>query len=66
MDTEIDSVVGMNSDIFDSLFMSWGRYKRKIFKYYMMVSFQFHHTWLDGTHIGRFLEDLQREIKSIG
>ena len=60
--TEIDGTVGMNSGIFNNPFMIWGRYRRKAFRYYLPVSFQFHHTQMDGAHAGRFLRNLQEEI----
>ena len=63
IDTEIDGTVGMNSGIFNNPFMIWGRYKKKMFRYYLPVSFQFHHTQMDGAHAGRFLENLQNEIR---
>ncbi len=65
VDTKIDGVVGMNSGIFNNPFMIWGRYKKKLFRYYLPVSFQFHHTQMDGAHAGRFLENLQKEINEI-
>ncbi len=65
VDTEIDGAVGMNSGIFNNPFMIWGRYKKKMFRYYLPVSFQFHHTQMDGAHAGRFLENLQKEIDDI-
>ena len=65
IDTELDGAVGMNSGIFNNPFMIWGRYKRKFFKYYLTISFQFHHTQMDGAHAGRFLENLQDEIYKI-
>ena len=63
IETEIDGAVGMYSGIFNNPFIIWGRYKRKWFRYYLTVSFQFHHTQMDGAHAGRFLENLQNEIK---
>ena len=63
IDTEIDGAVGMNSGIFNNPFMIWGKYKRKLFWYYLPVSFQFHHTQMDGAHAGKFLAKLQHEIK---
>ena len=63
--TEIDGAVGMNSGIFNNPFMMWGRYRKKLFRYDLPVSFQFHHTQMDGAHAGRFLENLQDEIKSL-
>ena len=62
VDTEIDGAVGMNSGIFNNPFMIWGRYRRKGFRWYLPVSFQFHHTQMDGAHAGRFLENLQNTI----
>ncbi|MDO4333457.1 MAG: CatA-like O-acetyltransferase, family 2 [Eubacteriales bacterium] len=63
--TEIDGAVGMNSGIFNNPFMIWGRYRRKMFKSTLTVSFQFHHTQMDGAHAGRFLENLQKEIYNL-
>lgn len=60
--TEIDGAVGMNSGIFNNPFLIWGRYKKKWFHYELMMSFQFHHTQMDGGHAGEFLAALQREI----
>ena len=65
VDTELDGAVGMNSGIFNNPFMIWGRYHRKFFRYYLPISFQFHHTQMDGAHAGRFLEKLQQEINRI-
>ena len=65
IDTEIDGAVGMNSGIFNNPFIIWGRYKKKWFRYYLTLSFQFHHTQMDGAHAGRFLENLQKDIKSL-
>ena len=65
VNTEIDGAVGMNSGIFNNPFMIWGKYRKKLFKYEMPISFQFHHTQMDGAHAGKFLENLQQEINSI-
>ena len=65
IDTEIDGAVGMNSGIFNNPFMIWGKYRRRFFKTTLSVSFQFHHTQMDGAHAGRFLELLQQNIKSV-
>ena len=65
IETEIDGVVGMNSGIFNNPFLFWGKYRKKLFRYVLPVSFQFHHTQMDGAHAGRFLENLQREIKGL-
>ena len=65
IDTEIDGAVGMNSGIFNNPFIIWGRYKKKFFRYYLTISFQFHHTQMDGAHAGRFLANLQEKIKNL-
>ena len=65
IDTEIDGAVGMNSGIFNNPFMIWGRYRKKLFRYYLPISFQFHHTQMDGAHAGRFLANLQKEINQL-
>lgn len=65
IDTEIDGAVGMNSGIFNNPFIIWGKYQKKLFRYYLPISFQFHHTQMDGAHAGRFLANLQDEIKRL-
>ena len=65
IDTEIDGAVGMNSGIFNNPFLIWGRYKKKWFRYYLPLSFQFHHTQMDGAHAGQFLAQLQRVMDSL-
>lgn len=62
VDTEIDGAVGMNSGIFNNPFIIWGKYRKRMFRYVLPISFQFHHTQMDGAHAGRFLENLQQEI----
>ncbi len=65
IDTQIDGAVGMNSGIFNNPFMIWGRYQKRWFRYYLPISFQFHHTQMDGAHAGKFLANLQKEINLI-
>ena len=65
VDTELDGAVGMNSGIFNNPFIIWGRYKKQWFRYCLSISFQSHHTQMDGAHAGRFLANLQKEIDSL-
>ena len=65
IDTEIDGVVGMNSGIYNNPFLVWGQYRKKMFRYELKISFQFHHTQMDGAHAGRFLANLQKEINQM-
>ena len=50
IDTELDGAVGMNSGIFNNPFIIWGRYHRGLLKTTLTISFQFHHTQMDGAH----------------
>ena len=65
VDTELDGAVGMNSGVYNNPFLIWGRYRKKLFRYYLPLSFQFHHTQMDGAQAGRFLEALQNEIRQL-
>ena len=65
VDTEIDGVVGMNSGIYNNPFVFWGKYRKKFYRYDLPISFQFHHTQMDGAHAGRFLENLQIAIREL-
>lgn len=62
---DIDWAVGMYSGIFNNPFMIWGSYRRSWFKTLLTVSFQFHHTQMDGAHAARFLSLLQTEINML-
>ena len=65
IETELDGIVGMNTGVFNNPFISWGRYRKKNQQYELPISFQFHHTQMDGSHAGRFLENLQKEINAL-
>ena len=65
VETELNGAVGMNSGIFNNPFLIWGRYRKRLFRYYLPVSFQFHHTQMDGAHAGCFLENLQKGINEL-
>lgn len=62
---EIDGAVGMYSGIFNNPFLIWGKYRRSWFKTTLTISFQFHHTQMDGAHAARFLNNLQLEINNL-
>ena len=65
VDTEIDGAVGMNSGIYNNPFLIWGRYRKHWCRYTLPISFQFHHTQMDGAHAGKFLANLQTEIDNL-
>lgn len=62
---DIDGAVGMYSGIFNNPFMIWGKYRKRLFKTTLTVSFQFHHTQMDGAHAAAFLNALQEEIDAL-
>lgn len=62
---EIDGAVGMYSGVFNNPFLIWGKYRRRFFRTTLTVSFQFHHTQMDGAYAARFLENLQEEIQNL-
>ena len=66
VETELDGAVGMNSGIYNNPFLIWGRYHRGLLKTTLRVSFQFHHTQMDGAHAGRFLRLLREAIRDLG
>ena len=65
VDTELDGAVGMNGGIFNNPFLIWGKYRKGLFKTTLKLSFRFHHTQMDGAHVGRFLQRLQETINSL-
>ena len=65
VDTEIDGAVGMYSGIFNNPFIIWGKYNGGLFRTTLKLSFQFHHTQMDGAHAGRFLQSLQETIHGL-
>ena len=62
---DIDGAVGMYSGIFNNPFIIWGRYRKSWFTTRITLSFQFHHTQMDGAHAATFLNRLQEEISRL-
>ena len=65
IDTELDGAIGMYSGIFNNPFIIWGRYQKIFLRYYLTLSFHFHHTQIDGAQAGKFLANLQNEINRL-
>lgn len=63
--TELDSIVNQYTDKFLNPMVMWGRYRKCWFKKRLPISFQFHHTQMDGAHAAKFLDLLQREIDGL-
>lgn len=62
---EIDGAVNIYAGIYNNPFLIWGRYRKKLLRTTLPISFQFHHTQLDGIPAAQFLERLQSEIKNL-
>lgn len=63
IETELDSIVNQYTDKFTNPMLMWGKYRKHFFKTLLPISFQFHHSQMDGGHGAKFLELLQKEIK---
>lgn len=64
--TELDCIVNQYTDKFNNPMVMWGKYRKRWFKATLPISFQFHHSQMDGGHGAKFLEQLQREICKLG
>ena len=62
---EIDGAVGMYSGVFNNPFLIWGKYRHRWFTTSLIISFQFHHTQMDGEHASKFLDGVQCEINEL-
>lgn len=66
---DIDGAVGMYSGIFNNPFMIWAKYKNETVNgnpaVTLKVSFQFHHTQMDGAHAATFLTLLQQAVAGL-
>ena len=65
VDTELEFAGGMYSGIYNNPFIIWGKYSKHFLKYYLNISFQFHHAQMDGMHAARFLNNLQLMIRTL-
>ena len=62
---DIDGAVNIYAGFYNNPFIVWSRYKRRLIKTFLTISFQFHHTQMDGGQAARFLEILQGEIRNL-
>lgn len=63
--TELDAIVNQYSNVFNNPFLAWGRYRHRLLKTTLPISFQFHHVQMDGGHAARYLEKLQKTINAL-
>ena len=64
--TELDCIVNQYTDMFNNPMVMWGKYRKGWFRTTLPISFQCHHSQMDGGHGAMFLELLQRVICKLG
>ena len=62
---EIDGAVNIYAGCYNNPFLIWGKYRKTWLHTTLPVSFQFHHTQMDGIPAAEFLERLQQEIRQL-
>ncbi len=62
---EIDGAVNIYAGCYNNPFLIWGKYRKTWLRATLPVSFQFHHTQMDGIPAAEFLERLQRKIRQL-
>ena len=62
---ELDSVVNLYAGFYNNPFVVWGKYRKGLFRTTLPISFQFHHTQMDGPVSTGFLNKLQEVFDSI-
>lgn len=63
---EINGAVNIYAGCHNNPFLVWGKYRKKWLRTILPVSFQFHHTQMDGIPAVAFLGWLQDEIQQVG
>lgn len=62
---ELDSVVNVYAGFWNNPFVVWSKYRKGWFKTTLSLSFQFHHTQMDGPISTGFLNKLQEVMNNI-
>ncbi len=62
---DIDGAVNIYAGVYNNPFLIWGKYRRGLWKTTLPISFQFHHTQMDGGQAADFLNLLQQEINAL-
>ena len=62
---ELDSVVNLYAGFYNNPFVVWGKYRKGLLRTTLPISFQFHHTQMDGPVSTGFLNRLQEVFNSI-
>ena len=62
---ELDSVMNIYAGFYNNPFVVWGKYRKGLFRTTLPISFQFHHTQMDGPISTGFLNRLQGIFNTI-
>lgn len=62
---EIDGAMNIYAGVYNNPFLIWGKYRKGLFRTKLPVSFQFHHTQMDGEEAAEFLERVQEELNRL-
>lgn len=62
---ELDSVVNLYAGFYNNPFVVWGKYRKGLIRTTLPISFQFHHTQMDGPISTAFLNRLQEVFNEI-
>ena len=62
---ELDSVTNLYAGWCNNPFVVWSKYRKGVFRTTLPLSFQFHHTQMDGPISTAFLNELQRVISEL-
>ncbi|MBO7314276.1 MAG: chloramphenicol acetyltransferase [Alistipes sp.] len=62
---ELDSVVNLYAGFYNNPFVVWGKYRKGLWRTTLPISFQFHHTQMDGPISTGFLNRLQEVFNEI-
>ena len=62
---ELESVVNIYAGFYNNPFVVWGKYRKGLFRTKLPISFQFHHTQMDGPISTGFLNRLQEVFDRI-
>lgn len=54
VETELDGAVNIYAGFYNNPFVIWGKYRKGFLKTTLPISFQFHHTQMDGGHAAHF------------
>ena len=62
---ELDSVTNLYAGWCNNPFVVWSKYRKRLFRTIVPLSFQFHHTQMDGPISTAFMNELQRVMSEL-